>query len=282
MAIFTNRATLIYGGLVQNSNTVTGEIVEVLGLTKDALNTTYTAGEDITYTVSVTNTGTAPYTGLTLVDDLGAYPFGTETLYPLAYDEGTIRYYVNGTLQPTPTVTATQPLTVTGINAPAGGNALILYSATVRGTAPLSVGGQITNTATLLGGCEPIVATETVTARETADLRITKGLCPASVACNGTVTYTLTIENYGNIPVIATDNAVVTDTFDPILTGLTAAFNGVPLTEGTQYVYNQATGVFTTLGGTVTVPAATYTQDPVTGEITVTPGISVLEISGTV
>lgn len=282
MAIFTNRATLIYGGLVQNSNTVVGEIVEVLGLTKDALQESYTVGEDITYAVSLTNTGTAPYEGLTLVDDLGAYPFGAETLYPLAYDEGTVRYYVNGTLQPAPTVTATQPLTVTGINVPAGGNALILYSATVTGTAPLQTGGEITNTVTLLGGCQPISATETVTAREEADLRITKGLCPASVTCNGTVTYTLTIENYGNIPVIATDNAIVTDTFDPILTGLTAAFNGVPLTEGTQYVYNQATGVFTTLGGAITVPAATYTQDPVTGEITVTPGVSTLTISGTV
>ncbi len=282
MAIFTNRATLIYGGLVQNSNTVTGEIVEALGLTKNALQETYTTGEDITYALSLTNTGATPYTGLTLVDDLGAYSFGTKILYPLDYDEGTIRYYVNGTLQPVPTVTATQPLTVTGINVPAGGNALILYSATVTNTAPLQTGGEVTNTATLLGGCEPITASETVTAREEADLRITKGLFPASVTCNGTVTYTLTIENYGNTPVVATDNAVVTDTFDPILTGLTATFNGVPLTEGTQYVYNQTTGVFTTLGGTITVPAATYTQDPVTGEVTVTPGVSVLEISGTV
>ena len=234
MAIFTNRATLIYGGLVQNSNTVTGEIVEVLELTKDALQETYTVGEDITYALSLTNTGATPYTGLTLVDDLGAYSFGTEILYPLTYDEGTIRYYVNGTLQTAPTVTATQPLTVTGINVPGGGNALILYSATVTNTAPLQTGGEITNTATLLGGCEPITAAETVTARAAADLRITKGLSPASVACNGTVTYTLTIENYGNTPVVATDNAVVTDTFDPILTGLTATFNGAPLTEGTQ------------------------------------------------
>ncbi len=282
MAIFTNRATLIYGGLVQNSNTVTGEIVEVLGLTKDALQESYGVGENITYVLSITNTGAAPYAGLTLVDDLGAYPFGTETLYPLAYDGGTIAYYVNGTLQSTPAVNATRPLTVTGINIPAGGNALILYSATVTGAAPIEAGGEITNTATLFGGCEPITATETVTVREEADLRITKGLFPVSVACNGTVTYTLTIENYGNTAVVATDNAVVTDTFDPILSNLTATFNGAPLTEGTQYVYNEATGVFTTLGGTISVPAATYTQDPVTGEFTVAPGVSVLTITGTV
>ncbi len=282
MAIFTNRATLIYGGLVQNSNTVTGEIVQVLGLAKEALNATYNAGEDITYVLSLTNTGTAPYTGLTLIDDLGAYPFGTETRYPLAYDAGTIRYYVNGTLQSAPAVTATQPLTVTGISVPAGGNALILYSATVTAVAPPNVGGVITNTATLLGGCEPITATETVSAREAPALRITKGLSPVSVACNGSVTYTLTIENYGNVAVVATDNAVVTDTFDPILSDLSASFNGTPLTVGTQYVYDQATGVFTTLGGTVTVPAATYTEDPVSGEFTVTPGVSTLVITGTV
>jgi uncharacterized repeat protein (TIGR01451 family) len=173
-------------------------------------------------------------------------------------------------------------LTVTGINVPAGGNALILYSATVRGTAPLSVGGQITNTATLLGGCEPIVATETVTVREAAELRITKGLSPASVACNGTVTYTLTIENYGNIPVIATDNASISDLFSPILSDLAVTFNGTAWSQGTEYSYDGTTGLFTTVPGQLTVPAAVYTQNPVTGEYVSTPGIATLVVTGTI
>lgn len=45
--------------------------------------------------------------------------------------------------------------------------------------------------------------------------------------------------------------------------------------------YNQATGEFATTDGTVTVPAATYTQNP-DGSIVTTPGVTVLTVTGTV
>ena len=48
------------------------------------------------------------------------------------------------------------------------------------------------------------------------------------------------------------------------------------------YTYNETTGEFATLPGIVTVAAATYPQDPVSGLITVNPGVSVLTVSGTV
>ena len=99
---------------------------------------------------------------------------------------------------------------------------------------------------------------------------------------NDRVTYTFVIQNSGNQAVVATDNATITDTFDPILTDLTVTFNGAPWTEGTQYTYNVATGLFTTNPGQITVPAATYTQDPVTGIYTMTPGIATLVVTGTI
>jgi hypothetical protein len=46
--------------------------------------------------------------------------------------------------------------------------------------------------------------------------------------------------------------------------------------------YNQATGAFATVAGSVTVPAATYTQDAVSGEWGPLPGVTVIQISGTV
>lgn len=51
--------------------------------------------------------------------------------------------------------------------------------------------------------------------------------------------------------------------------------------EGTNYTYNAATGVFTTLAGQITVPAATFTQNT-DGTFTVTPGTATLVITGTV
>ena len=74
----------------------------------------------------------------------------------------------------------------------------------------------------------------------------------------------------------------ITDTFDPILTDLAVTFNSTPWTQGVQYTYNEATGLFATLPGALPVPAATYTQDPVTGEYTVTPGIATLVVTGTI
>ena len=58
--------------------------------------------------------------------------------------------------------------------------------------------------------------------------------------------------------------------------------NGTALIAGTDYTYNEATGVFVTGNGLLSIPAATYTQDPTTGEWSVTPGSSTLTVTGTV
>ena len=284
MATFTNRATLIYNGTVVNSNTVTGEIREVLSATKRALVDTYTADDTVTYIVSLVNTGSETYTDLTVTDDLGAYTQGGITLYPLSYVDGSVSYYVNGILQPTPAVTDAQPLTVTGISVPAGGNALIVYAATVNEFAPLAVGSTVINTASITGGGlpQPVTATETITAAEGAQLSITKSLSPEVVEEDGQLTYTFVIRNFGNAPIVATDNAVVSDLFNPILDPITVTFNGAVWTEGTNYTYDTATGLFVTVPGPITVPAATFAQDPVTGVWTVTPGVSTLIVTGTV
>ena len=46
--------------------------------------------------------------------------------------------------------------------------------------------------------------------------------------------------------------------------------------------YYETTGEFATVPGQITIPAAVYTQDPVTGEWSVEPGVSVLTVTGTV
>lgn len=283
MATFQNRATLTYSGGTTDSNTVTGEITQVLSLTKTALNDSYSAGDSITYIVSFVNTGTTPLTGLQFTDDLGAYPIGDATAVPLIYETGTVRYFVNGVLQPTPTVTAEAPLTVTGISVPAGGNAIVIYEALAGAAAPLETGGTIVNTVTATGGIStPVSASETVTVADAADLSITKALDPTTVPENGQLTYTFVISNSGNTEADAGDDVVLTDSFDPILENITVTLNGAVLTEGVDYTYNEATGEFATVAGRITVPAATFAQDPITGAYTVTPGTATVTVTGTV
>ena len=279
MAIFTNQATLVYNGGSANSNIAVGEILEVLSADKTAVEGTYAPGELVTYVITIRNTGTGAFTNLTVTDDLGG---GVNA--PLTYEGGTVLYFVNGVPQIAPAVTPGAPLVFTGINVPANGNAVIIYQARANEFAPPLPGGTIVNTVTITGGglATPITATETVTAQSGPDLSITKTITPAQVADNGRVTYTFLLQNNGNEALVATDDAAVTDLFDPILSNLTVTLNGTVLAEGTGYTYNEATGQFATVPGVITVPAATFTQDPVTGEYTRTPGLATLTVTGTI
>ena len=75
MATFTNQATLSYNGGSTNSNIITGEIIEVLTVSKTAVVDTYRTPDKITYVVSLINYGNNTLTGLTLTYDIGAYAF---------------------------------------------------------------------------------------------------------------------------------------------------------------------------------------------------------------
>ena len=284
MAIFSNQATLTYNGIPTSSNIAYGEILDVLTATKTSVEGTYAPGSLVTYAVTLRNTGSAPLTALTVTDDLGGYDFNGTTVYPLTYETGSALLFINGTLQPAPAVTAGPPLTVTGISVPGGGDAVLIYQARANEFADPDTTGVIDNTVTVTGNgiTAPITATETVNAITEPILSISKSITPAQVVDNERVTYTFIIQNAGNEAVLGTDDAVITDTFDPILTGLTVTFNGTAWTEGVQYTYDPVTGLFTTLAGQLTVPAASFTQDPTSGAYSVTPGISTLSVTGTI
>ncbi len=283
MAIFYNQATLSYNGGVVRSNIATGELLSALSATKTAVVDEYSENSDVTYAVNIINSGTTDFTGLTVTDDLGGYEFNSNTLYPLDYVDGSLKYFVNGVLQSEPAVNAGPPLVISGISVPAGGVATLLYTARVNSFAPLDEDDAIVNTVVVSGNCiTMITATETITAATGVDLRINKSLNPTTVVEGDRLTYTFLIRNYGNTAVTVADNVVVTDNFDPILSDLTVTFNGNPWTSPANYTYNEATGLFQTVAGQITVPAATYSQNPVTGEWVTTPGSVTLTVSGTV
>lgn len=261
MASFTNFATLSYNGGTTNSNTVTGELLEALTVTKTAVVKNYAANDKITYIISIVNSGAQPVTNLTVTDNLGAYEFNSGTVYPLAYVPNSVRYYVNGVLQTAPTATPEPPLVITVPNVPAN--------------------GSITNTANVTDGNLEVSASETVSTDDRAVLTISKALCPAVVTGNGQITYTFVIENTGNTEASEAERIVLTDTFDPILKNIAVTFNGTAWAAGTQYTYVETTGVFATLPGQITVPAAQYTQNA-NGTWATTPGTAEVVITGTV
>jgi uncharacterized repeat protein (TIGR01451 family) len=279
MAIFTNQATLVYNGGSANSNIAVGEIIEVLTAEKTAVEGSYAPGGLVTYVVTLRNSGLSALTNLTVTDNLGG---GANV--PLTFEAGTALYFVNGVLQATPAITAGPPLVFAGITVPAGGDTVLVYQSRVNSFASPLPGGTIVNTVTITGGglTAPVTATETVTAASGPELAITKTITPAQVADNGTVTYTFLIQNSGNEALVATDDAAVTDTFDPVLTGITVTLNGTALAQGTGYTYEETTGAFSTVPGVMTVPAATYTQDPASGIYNGTPGLATLTVTGTI
>ena len=283
MATFYNQATLSYNGIFKTSNVVVGEVVGSLTVTKTAVGDTYAPGGNVTYVISMVNTGATPFTSLTLSDDLGAYQVGETTVYPLEYVDGSMLYYIDGAVQPAPVIPKTNVIEMTGISIPAGSNATLIYKTAVTDFAPLSEGATIVNTASVTGdGITPVTATETITAEGGAILSINKAISPSTVSENGRITYTFVISNTGNAEATSADNVIITDTFDPILTGITVTIDGVTVTSPTAYTYDEVTGEFATVAGAITVPAATYTQDETTGVWTTVPGTTTVTVTGTV
>lgn len=280
MPAFTNQALLTYNSnRTALSNVANGNISDPFVMTKRAVNNDYVSNDDVTYIITITNLSAAPLTNVTFTDNLGAYPYGPVpiTLHPLTF-VGPVLYYVNGAPQANIVPTQTTPTLILTIpSIPALGNATLAYEVNVNQYAPLGVQDTIINTAAIteLAG---ISATATIFTEDIPQLAITKSISPNPIIDNQTATYTFIIENYGNT---ASTDVVLTDTFNPILSSVTASVDGNPLVLNTDYTYNAGTGVFTTITGHLTVPQGTITQDS-NGVVKVTPGSITLVVTGIV
>lgn len=284
MAVFQNQAILSYKNNVTSSNIVTGELVEVLSATKTPVGSTYTVGGEVTYVVSIINSGSTPISGVTVTDNLGEYSFGAGTVVPLTYLENTLLHYQNGVLQATPVIEQGDDLKVSGIVIPAGGESILVYKTRVNEFANPNEDGQITNQVVVSGDgiSTTVLADATITPENEAALSIQKGISPSEVAENGRLTYTFTITNTGIAAATEEDQIVISDLFQPVLSNIQVLYNGAVMTVTTDYTYDETTGQFNTVAGVITVPAATYTQDETTGVWNITPGVATVVVTGTV
>lgn len=149
MGMFTNRITLSCNGSMIHSTTVAGELSEVLSVTKEAVSDVRADGNIVTYLITIRNTGPVSLVGLTLTDDLGGHESGGARVYPLSYEPGSVRCWLNGTTRPAPLEEAGPPLVLSGICVPAGGNATLVYRARVSDPAYPgdAAGNTVTGTA---------------------------------------------------------------------------------------------------------------------------------------
>ena len=285
MATIENFATVSYtsGGVsaTKISNLAEIELDSSLSFSKTTLGTTYSANTPVTYVLSVTNSSTAPITNVVITDDLGTFTLDTTELTPLTFVEPAL-LLINGqdsTAQLTVDSTTAGSLVFTIPTLAPSATANIIYNALPNEFAALASGSFITNNATLSSDsdCADGAATATVTVADAADIEVVKTMSPNPVVCGDTVTYTIRIYNYGNIDA---ENVVLTDTFTPAPENITVYRNGVML-EGTGYTYIDGTLTVPATAGD-TVPAAVFTRDATTGEVSVTPGVVEYVITGTI
>lgn len=285
MATITNQARITYSYGAVNaaaaSNIATATLTEPLTGSKTSLGSTYTAGDEITYILSLTNGSATAATDITVSDNLGRSTAGGATYTPLSY-VGPAYLYINGvyTSELTPATTAGS-LIFTLPSIPAGANAVIIYKAALTSEAPLTSGSTVTNTATFtsptLGTAEK---SNTITVENYARLNIVKSMSPNPVVGGGQLTYTFNVYNYGND---AATDVVLTDVFSPAPTDITVTVNGTAV-SAENYTYTGGTLTLPAAGSSyeITVPAATFTTDTTTGAVTASPGVTVVEVTGTI
>ncbi len=283
-----NQATLTYqygeSTGTASSNVATTTLQGPLAATKSSLSTEYRPGEELTYILTLSNGGSVALTNIQIVDDLATYVIaGPVSVTPLTYI-GPSKYYVNGTyVSEIVPVVAAHSLTYTIASLAAGANAIIVYQATANDYALPETGDVMTNVSaiTATGLTETIYASYTMATEDFANISIVKCMSPDPVVDGGVLTYGFTLYNYGNMDAT---NVILTDTFSPApASPLTVTVDGVTV-AATEYTYVAGLLTLPGLGATLTltVPAATFTQDPVTGLITTSPGVMNITVSGTI
>lgn len=177
----------VAGNNAASATTVVGTTAPNLTVTNTASPNPVLAGNNITYTQVVTNTGTTAATGATFTENTPASTTFVSITPPAGW------------------VCTTFPPTCT--NASVAGGAVGTFTVVYKVNAATTAGTIITDTVTVNAtnqsfGANSAVATDVVAGAAQADLALTTAFSPTSVFAGNNISYTQTITNKG--PVAAT------------------------------------------------------------------------------
>ena len=192
-----NNASVIYNytgsgeseTITTNTASVNLQTTSNISVTKTANPTTFVAGDIITYTVVITNTGPNFLTGVRIIDNLGggnmAYVLGSATL-----NIGTQTYPV--------TPVATNPLTFTLQQLNVGDSMTLTYRSQVIFNLPSTV-NNITNSLQAIGYTSTTTytafANETIQKKNNDEFSVTKSVSDTDVYQYEPFYYTITLSN---------------------------------------------------------------------------------------
>ena len=250
--------------LSATSNTLPINFVNNSGLsiTKSANPTTFSAGDIITYTITITNTSSNFLNGVRIIDNIGG---GN-----LAYVLGSARLTVGSNTYPVNPI-ATNPLTFTLQQLGVGATMTLTYRCQVIFNLPSSV-SLITNNVEGIGytasGTVVGFANSTIEKKTESDFSITKSSNVTDVSPNQNFNYYLTLTNNTPTPVTVlsvTDN--LPSNFNLISVSLKIGSGPNNMLNATDYTLSNA-NVFTlpsSSGPIITVPANSTTLVTLTG-----------------
>ena len=238
MATINNSASATYGyGRTGQdsavSNVATANLIEQYSLSgsKNVQNTSFRPGEILSYYITATNTGTDSLYNLTIVDDLG----GTGS--PLSFVDSSAYLSINGNITPI-IPSSINPLTFVVSSVVDAGDVVTVDFLVRVNSAISSDVNEITNTSTISANegsaTGPVLTlspnpTVTILREEYASVSITKSVSETNISQGEPFSYTLELENSGNLPatgVVITD--VLPEGFE--ISSITSTTNGVTTT----------------------------------------------------
>lgn len=278
--------TFEYGSQIgyASSNTAITTLRETISMSKTSLGSSYYLDEGIFYTIAINNNNNSEINNVKISDNLGSYfpnySISNTAFTPFTY-VGPANLYLGGTFysEIEPEI-YTDKVVFTIPSIPARSNALIIYKVSVNDRALLAPESEIVNTATLSleSILDPITASNTLTVANTADVKIIKHMCPDPVTRGEKITYSFSLYNYGNTEAV---NVVFSDTFSPAPSSITVAVNSENLFFS-DYSYINGTLTIPAYGSTfsLSIPPAEFVQNPVTGIVSISPGITTITVTG--
>jgi gliding motility-associated-like protein/uncharacterized repeat protein (TIGR01451 family) len=217
---------------------------------------TITAGQQITYTVTVSNTGTSNAVGVAIADVIPA------SIKAVSWTSA-----VSGAAVVNTGATGSSNNLALSADIPSG--AANNVTITIRGTVDPSFSGSIVNTATATpseSGTTPVTSTTTATASRIPDVSISK-TGPATLVSGQNISYTITVNNFSSSDAKA---LVIADQVPASVTGVnwSAAVSGGAVINGT------ANGAGNAINLNADLPAGSTNVITITVSGTVNPGFS--------